>query len=134
MREGSRRHLRGVASALAAFGTAASLCLAAPAGAQQLPGSPGIDYYPSWMHQDSPWVPGSDNDYDPLPGERFQSGDQEFQAWRADQIRRYGPDYYKRPGYQDDYDRWQETRGAGVGGGRVTRDRDIGGAEPTLGR
>ena len=112
---------RLLATALLATLAAAAL----PAVAQSLPGSPGIDYYPSWMHQASPWVSGADQDYTALPGERFKPTDTDFQVWRAEQIRLYGTDYYKRPGYEDDLLNWRETRPTGTGGGLVTRDRDI---------
>ena len=113
-------------------GTAALWIAASAAGAQSLPGSPGLDYFPSWMHQDSPWVSGADQDRDPLPGERFSRSDADFQAWRAEQVRLYGTDYYKRPGYEEDYLNWREMR-ATTGGGAVTKDRDIV-PERTLGR
>jgi len=102
------------------------------ATAQSLPGSPGLDYFPSWMHQGNPWIAGSDQDVDPLPGDRFRRSDSDFDAWRAEQVRVHGTEYYKRPGYEDDFLNWRETRQ--TGGGIVTRDRDILRAEPTLGR
>lgn len=119
------------------------LGLGAPA-AQTLPGPPGIDYYPSWMQQGGPWISGADQDYDPLPGDRFKRTDSDFEAWRAEQIRLYGTDYYKRPSYEEDYLNWREVRETQrnppvsiprgpVGAGSITRDRDIT-AEPTLGR
>ena len=150
----SARAARGMLAGMAGLAVV-GLTGVGGASAQSLPGAPGLDYYPSWMHQDSPWVSGSDQDYDPLPGDRFNRSDNEFQAWRADQIRMYGTEYYKRQDYENNLLNWQETRsqdmraqgapavtrnpfggtlGGTVGGGAVTRDRDLGGAEPTLGR
>ena len=128
MRSTSDGRLAGAVLALAA----GVWLIGSVAAAQSLPGSPGLDYFPSWMHQGNPWIAGADQDVDPLPGERFKRTDADFQAWRAEQIRVYGTDYYKRPGYEEDFLNWRETRQ--IGGGVVTRDRDILRAEPTLGR
>lgn len=91
---------------VAAFGMALALCLAAPAAAQSLPGGSGVDYYPSWMLDSDPWIAGRDQDYDPLPGSRFDSPSDDFSVWRAERRSLFGPDQEEQPAAERDRDDW----------------------------
>ncbi len=71
---------------------------------------PGIDYYPSWMHEAQPWVSGRDQDYPVFRDGRFDREDLKFNEWRDEQIRRYGPNWRSRPGVQEEYEIWRESQ------------------------
>lgn len=71
---------------------------------------PGIDYYPSWMLESDPFIPGQDQDYQVWEDDRFDRLDPDFLEWRNEQRRKYGPDWRSRPGYEDDLRQWLENR------------------------
>lgn len=109
----SPRRLRAFALGALLAGTAgAADMLQSPAVAQptQSLDRPGIDHYPSWMHESDPYIPGRDQDYRIWEDDRFDRLDPDFLAWRRDQRRRYGPDWRSRPGYQSDLREWLDNR------------------------
>ena len=89
------------------------VALAAPGGAvaQTLERDrPGIDYYPAWMHESQPWVSGRDQDYPVFRDRRFDREDPDFAEWRDEQIKKYGPNWRSRPGVQEEYELWRDSR------------------------
>ena len=93
-----------------AYATAGVLQTPASAQPTESLDRPGIDYYPGWMLDSDPYIPGRDQDYKVWEDDRFDRLDAEFLEWRDAQRRKYGPDWRSRPGYESDLREWLENR------------------------
>ena len=114
-KRGAGRAAETVVAGAMIVGTVGMLALswvaAAPtAAAQSLNGRPGVEYYPSWMLDADPRVPGGGQDYRIWDDKRFDRRDEDFLEFQRRQRQDLGTGYRDRPEYQQELRQFDEER------------------------